>query len=346
MFGVGMGSPGGLKSLNGWQVWGAATPSSKRNASISSATSVHDNSPQGDGNYRGNLNEGWTTSRSTSGNWEDVNASPQKNPSSQLDSHSSFSLLHARQRQTAALGAPRMDDRSPASKAAQYSPQRYDTGLGKDASRYSASTSPSKPGAYNSFPGQQTGGYDSLQTSSVVDNELALGLRGMAVEDDYGVGQQNGQYRQGAVAPGQGNGVSARGPPPMQQPRPPYNGYPGADYSAYYSNQPGREPYMDYQYGYGTADPSLYGSSNGTSPASLYPGVSPQTMHPSAGQQPGVFYDYAGQARYYPTQAMMYPPSHSPMMTPQLASASPATLSDKKRELQVCTSCVFRTVHI
>lgn len=64
--------------------------------------------------------------------------------------------------------------------------------------------------------------------------------------------------------------------------------------------------------------------------------------------QPGVFYDYSGSARppvYYPTQPMVYhaPPSHSPMLTPQLAASVPATLSDKKRELQVGRSffCPF-----
>jgi hypothetical protein len=87
---------------------------------------------------------------------------------------------------------------------------------------------------------------------------------------------------------------------------------------------------------------------NGTS-ASLYPGLSPQTLHPNTmadfnRQQSGLFFDYTGQARptgsqyYYPThQAMLYPTmhSHSTMPTPQLSAATPATLSDKKRDLQV-----------
>lgn len=73
-----------LLTLN-CQVWGSNTPTSKRNASISSAASVTDLSPsQGDPNYRGNLGEGWTTSRPTSGTWDDVNGSPQKKDFSQL----------------------------------------------------------------------------------------------------------------------------------------------------------------------------------------------------------------------------------------------------------------------
>lgn len=177
-----------------------------------------------------------------------------------------------------------------------------------------------------------------------MDNELALGLRGMAVQDDY---ETNQQYRQqgGNI---QGQSASARGPPPMPQGRGPYNGY-AQDYSAYYPNGNG----MEYAYPYGNSpDPALYvasaGMANGAQ-ATMYPGVSPQTMHPGAvadfnRQQAGMFYDYNGQARpagsqyYYPThQAMMYPTMPSPMPTPQLSAATPATLSDKKREVQVIT---------
>jgi hypothetical protein len=185
------------------------------------------------------------------------------------------------------------------------------------------------------------GGYDSI-----VDNELALGMRGMAVEDDYASGQH---YRQPAAGSHNQSALQMRALPPMQQGRGMYNGYTQTDYSAYYSNSNG----MEYGYPYGnTADLSLYassaGMSNGTSPANMYPGVSPQAMHHNAvadfnRQQPGLFYDYSAQARppgsqyYYPThQAMLYPTmaSHSPMPTPQLSAATPATLSDKKRDLQ------------
>jgi hypothetical protein len=54
----------------------------------------------------------------------------------------------------------------------------------------------------------------------------------------------------------------------------------------------------------------------------------------------GQFYDYSarnpGSQYYYPSQPLMWnPAAGSPMLTPQLAAAVPATLSDKKRELQV-----------
>lgn len=179
----------------------------------------------------------------------------------------------------------------------------------------------------------------------MVDNELALGLRGMAVEDDYNSGQQYRHHMGSQAQPA----PQVRAPPPIQQARGPYNSYAQTDYSTYYPNSNG----MEYGYPYGTtADPSLYATSpgiaNGTSPANIYPGLSPQAIHPSAvaeftRQQSGLFFDYTGQARpagsqyYYPAhQAMLYPtmPSHSSMPTPQLSVATSATLSDKKRDLQ------------
>lgn len=324
MFGV--GGAGGLKGLNSnWPVWGG-TPPTKRNASISSATSVTDISPS-------HMGEAWNTTRGSSGTWEEVNGSPKKK---EISLETPLSLHHARQRQATAAQAAAF---STPSKPGQFSPQGYDNNHGKDsgASRYHVAASPRAP----SFGSAVNSGYDSM-----VDNQLVLGLRGMAVEDDYNSSQQyrhQGIGSQGQPAP------QARAPPPIQQGRGPYSGYTQTDYSAYYPNSSG----MEYGYPYGSnADPSLYGSSagmaNGASPASLYPGVSPQTMHPSAvadftRQQSGVFFDYTGQPRpggsqyYYPThQAMLYPTmsSHSAMPTPQLSAATPATLSDKKRDLQ------------
>ena len=178
----------------------------------------------------------------------------------------------------------------------------------------------------------------------MVENELSLGLRGMAVEDDH----VNNPYRQPPV-PLQPNGVSHHSVSPQVRPslmvqgRTPYGGYPQADYS-YYNNGAPRDPYMDYGYGYSTtADHSLYpgGGMNNNSSANVYPGVSPQTLHPnaSAGQQSGIYYDYSASARspsqyYYPThQPMIYPtlPSISPMPTPQLSAAVPAGIQDKKQ---------------
>ncbi|KAF8844947.1 hypothetical protein BDN67DRAFT_893991 [Paxillus ammoniavirescens] len=368
MFGVGMGGVPALKGLNsGWQVWGSTTPASKRNASISSAASLNDLSPsQGDNGYRANIGESWSAPRASSGTWDELSGSPQKKEFSQLvgyldgacmhslnmsqDPNSTLSLHHARQRQAtaahaAALSGPRIDDRSSA-KAGQFSPQRFDNGLGKDtgvSSRYP--TSPSNQVTYGSSPfAGQNGAFD---VSAMVENELSLGLRGMAVEEDH----VNNHYRQQAASSQptaishHSSGVPQVRPPPMVQGRTPYAGYPQADYSSYYTNAAPRDPYMDYGYGYSApADPSLYSSSagmNNTSPASIYPGVSPQTLHPnaSAGQQSGMYYDYSASARspsqyYYPAhQPMMYPtmPSLSPMPTPQLSAAAPAGVPDKKQ---------------
>jgi hypothetical protein len=183
----------------------------------------------------------------------------------------------------------------------------------------------------------------------------------MAVEDDYSTQQNRQQGGSSLATPSHVSNPQIRAPPPMPQSRAPYNTYPQADYGGYYSNPPGRESYMEYPYGYdayrGTSDPSLYPSPgmSSTSPQSLYPGIAPQNLHPSSvadmhRQQPGLFYDYGAASRppgsqfYYAShQAMMYPPTHSPMMTTQLGTSNPATLADKKRELQVCRRISFGT---
>ncbi|EGO21475.1 hypothetical protein SERLADRAFT_473870, partial [Serpula lacrymans var. lacrymans S7.9] len=282
-----------------------------------------------------------------------MSGSPQKNDLSQVESP--LSLHHARQRQAnvghaPALAAPRIDDRASAA-AGQFSPQRFDNNISKDSSvpnRYSTTTSPTKPVVYGSAAfANQNGNYDSLQASSIAENELSMSLRGMAVEDDYVNGQAS-QYRQ-QVMGAQYNGVQSvsptipqvRAPYPMQQGRSPYGTYAQPEYPTYYTNGTGRDPYMEYSYGYGNAaDPSVYGSTtgitNGSSPGNLY-SMSAQTLHPNAvaGQQTGMFYDYSTSGRppasqfYYPApQAMLYPTlsSHSPIPTPQLSAAIPATL--------------------
>lgn len=54
------------------QVWGSATPASKKKTSVSSATSAGDLLPhQNDPNYLGGLGEGWASSRPASGSWSD-----------------------------------------------------------------------------------------------------------------------------------------------------------------------------------------------------------------------------------------------------------------------------------
>ena len=72
--------------------------------------------------------------------------------------------------------------------------------------------------------------YDSVHTSSFVDNELALGMRGMVVEDDYNT--QN-------IRQTNGNQVSVPHiRAPQLQGRSPYNTFPQPDLSsAYYPSE-------------------------------------------------------------------------------------------------------------
>jgi hypothetical protein len=131
----------------------------------------------------------------------------------------------------------------------------------------------------------------------------------------------------------------------VQHPRSPYPAY-SPDYSAYYQNAPTREQYMEYAYGYdayrGSPERPLFANSGGMTGASsgnVYAGMSSQTLLPTAQH-----YEYGGSARppgspfYYPAyQNLMYSPAHSPMLAAQLAT--PTSLSDKKREMQVCSHC-------
>jgi hypothetical protein len=216
-------------------------------------------------------------------------------------------------------------------KNGQFSPRRYDGGLGTGAGApgFPSSTpvnvhSGPQGSAHNVVTGANYGGH---QSSSVVNEELSVVLRGMAVEDDHDV-QQTRQYQS-----------VSHGAPPM--PPRPYGAYPQADYNPYYAVPP-RDPYTDFSYGYGPTDATIYPSP--ASPGSLYPPVGPQGMHLNTipdihRTQQGVFFDYGAAAHpvsqfYYPThQPVMYPPpTHSPMTAPQV----PATLADKKREMQVC----------
>ncbi|KAG5642962.1 hypothetical protein DXG03_001844 [Asterophora parasitica] len=344
MYGIGIGSTTTRKALNsGWQVWGSAAPSS-RNASVSSATSGND--LQADTAYRPNYTEAWSgpASRSTSGNWDEANDAQKKDMSS-MDASAQLGLHHARPltRQTtvtqAAFSAPRIDDRSG---AGHYSPQRHDGVMKDQAPRFPPAPSPTRSFPAPAYPGLQNanGTYDTFQ-APLVNDELSLALRGMAVEDDL----QAHQHRQAPPSP------HHRGPP-VQPPQPrQFNAYPPPEYNPYYANPP-REPYVDYHhYTYGPTDPSAYASPamNNASPAGLYLGMpTPQVPHPSSDMhraQPGLFYEYGANRPpsqfYFPTpQAVMYsqpppPQSHSPMVAPQV----PATLMDKKRELQVhCSS--------
>lgn len=181
--------------------------------------------------------------------------------------------------------------------------------------------------------------YSGHKSSSAVNEDLSVALRGMAVEDDHNI-QQNHQHMASSQSM-----LHPRGPP-MPQPRP-YGGYP--DYNPYYAVPTGREHYIDFSYGYdayrGPTDATMYPSPgiSGASPGSLYPSAVPQGLHLNAvpdihRAQQGVFFDYGAAAHpssqfYYPTHqpVMFSPPTHSPMPVSQL----PATLADKKREMQV-----------
>ena len=170
----------------------------------------------------------------------------------------------------------------------------------------------------------------------------------MTIEDDYGGGQQNSQPRQTITYP---TGPSYndlhhfRPPATIQSPQD-HASASNTDYSAYYSNPPIHEQYLEYPYGYdayqASSDGVLYGAAShmAASPSTnLYPGVSLQTLHATPQQSP-VFYDYSGAPLptgspfyYAAPQPMMYPPTPSPMLAPQLAN--PLTLSDSKRKMEV-----------
>jgi hypothetical protein len=181
----------------------------------------------------------------------------------------------------------------------------------------------------------------SGHTSSAVNEDLSVTLRGMAVEDDFTV-QHNRQHTTSSVP--------HPGGPSVSQPRP-YSGF--ADYNPYYTVPAVRESYVDFSYGYGAyrgpTDANIYPSpAIGAAPlGSSYPPVAPQGLHSNVPDihrtQQGVFFDYGATAHrgsqfYYPMhQPVMYPqPTHSLMIASQL----PATLVDKKREMQVrhCTT--------
>ncbi|RDX56662.1 ARM repeat-containing protein [Lentinus brumalis] len=246
------------------------------------------------------LSDGWG-SRSASGTWDEIADAQQKELASLV-----------RQRQVSAQSGGLPASGTGATKPAS---QQYNAVLGHNAS--------------------PVGNYDSLQSSSLVDTDLSVALRGMAVEDEYGLSQQNAAYRQGSQPSGMAQpsnqGLHVRGP--QQAPRGPYGGYPQTEYAAYYSG-----PSYSYDAYRTTQDPSMYASSPAltaaTAAPSVYHGLGHQALHPHDlhAQQ---FYEYVGSPRtlgsqyYYPTQPLVYhaPPSHSPMLTPhQLAGG------DKRRD--------------
>ncbi|KAF8350692.1 armadillo-type protein [Amanita rubescens] len=285
MYAASMAPTNSIKGLNsGWQashiVWNANT-SSRRNASVSSAASGNDLSPsQSDNtNYR-NLSDSWTTSRPTSATWDDMGDSAPKMEFSQLDPHSQLNYARSRQAtitQAVVYTGPRVDDRS---KNGRFSPQRYDN-IGKDSgnARFNAD-SPTR--GYNSYSGQHSAlqgavpsaNFESLQSTSVVNDELSSALRGMAVEDEFSV-----QSRQQASQT-----LSASHPraPPMHQPRGPYSGYAQTDLvliircpGLFYDYIPGARPHGS-QYFYPHHQPVMY-------PPTHSPIINPQLSSPNQG---------------------------------------------------------------
>ncbi|KAJ3489071.1 hypothetical protein NLI96_g2381 [Meripilus lineatus] len=320
-FGVGMGNANGLKSLNsGWQT-------------------TH--------GYRAGLEDTWSTNRSVSSGWEEVNGSPQRKDLPQMDAHA-MNLHPHRQRpansaSTTGLGA----SSGSLSKNGQFSPQRYD-GTSRDASspsRYPAS-SPTRPtyGAVSSYgaASAQNGVYDTTQVSTLVDNELTSALRGMAVEDDYTLQG----YRQSQASAATGHGPHVRAMAPTQTSRAPFTGFPQPDFSAYYAGA--SYAYDAYR---ATSDGGLYAGSPALATAAapgIYPGMTAQPLHPHAvadvhGQASGVFYEYPGSARpgsqfFYPTQPIMF---HTPPSMPSVPAAHGTMVPDKKRDLQISAQNVM-----
>lgn len=265
------------------------------------------------------------------------------------DVTASLSLHPARQRQSNNSQSGSLASQSLSmSKANQYSPQRYEHSVQSTPSRYSSHSPTRTTYTTNTSPfsSQQPlmppssgspSGYESSQASSIVDHDLSLAFRGMAVEDEYGSGQpyrQQGLASQSSVATGAPQAsppAHMRGPHPLQQPRGPYPGYPQAEYAPYYTG-PSRVEYPYPYEGYRPGD-NMYASSPALSSASpaanVYPGMTPHP-HPVPDIHNQQFYDYTGTVRppsqfFYASQPMMYhAPPHSPVVEQM-----------KKRGLQV-----------
>ncbi|KAI0256716.1 hypothetical protein BJV78DRAFT_301994 [Lactifluus subvellereus] len=254
-FGVGVGTPGTLVNSSlgsGWQVWGGAAPP-QRNVSASSAPATTDLSNQAEMSFRPSMTEGW---RPANGTWAD-------------DDAGEFSLGRPRQVSVAqgVTFSPHTDDRPLGGSKPSFSPQRFDVNLNKDPTTTPRYTSP-QPTTFSAppFSSQQAAqghpmGYDPSRSPSAVDN-LALGIRGMTVEDDasLSLSQHNSPYRGGThVSTGVPNAVSQVRTAPLQH-RGPYTGFPPPEYAPYYPGTP--------------TDPSMY------TPSPVTPSAVPANMYP------------------------------------------------------------------
>ncbi|KAJ8462102.1 hypothetical protein ONZ45_g18055 [Pleurotus djamor] len=314
MLGVAMTGSSGMKGLNaGWEVWGSN--SSRRNASVSSATSVTE-VPQGEGGYRAGMGESWTVARSSSATWEESNVSPQRKDFSSLDS---LNLHQARQRQT-------NGDRSAGSKSGQFA--QYDGALSKE-------TNPQRFVSSGNIPNATAVGYEPSQQHPLnsSDSDLSMAFRGMAVEDDL-QNQQQGGPAQTSTSP---SNAQMRGPP-VPHLRPTYGSYPQptADFGYYANPALPRESYGEYPLGFdmyrNPLDPSAFLSpvAGGSSASTMYPS---QSVHPDHRQASAVYYDFPGAPRptsqfYYAPPAVVYPPS-SPMNAQAPVNAAPSKKQDR-----------------
>ncbi|KAH9079430.1 hypothetical protein EDB83DRAFT_1272169 [Lactarius deliciosus] len=180
--------------------------------------------------FRPNMTEGW---RPSNGAWAD-------------DDSAEFPLGRPRQvsvAQGVTFSSPRTDDQPLGGSKPGFSPQRFDVNLNKESATTPRYSSP-QPTTFSASPfsSQQVAqshpmAYDPSHSPSVVDN-LALGIRGMVVEDDASLSQQTPTYRNGnhvpAVVPGALPHIRAA---PLQ-PRGPYTAFPPPEYASYYPGTP------------------------------------------------------------------------------------------------------------
>ncbi|KAK7014832.1 kinesin heavy chain [Favolaschia claudopus] len=325
IYGIGGGNGSNLKALNtGWQVWGSSSPSSKRNASMSSLVGAGvGGDMQGDASFRPNVGEPWSAGRSASGTWDDT--ALKKDYSSMVR----LSMILV----TADIDAffcsgPSIPTQSSFSTAiAKYQPI-FRTSDG------------AYPGQQSSYP-PSTLSYDTLNSTGTATSDLALAMRGMAVADDSNVLSPRQPAPPAMPIPPQVSNAQVRGGPTLNQQRNVYNTYPATEYGFYPT--PARDSFADYPYGaYNGPDPSLYGSSAVPMSPAIYPAI-PQNMHPNTldvrPQQPPVYFDYNAATRppsqfyFPPPQPMIYPPQ-SPLMSQMPAPSAPVTLAEKKLEMQ------------
>lgn len=166
------------------------------------------------------------------------------------------------------------------------------------------------------LPNTSVGSYDSSQVSGVVEGELSVAMRGMAVEHEHGLSQHPSSTPQMSLS--DPTRPAARGPTHAQPQRPSYPAFPQPEYPAYYS-APSR---VDYPYpfdAYGTSE-TMYGSPalSAASPA-LYSGMPAPAIPPAPDMRnspSAAFYDYASSGRppsqFYYAQPILYPaPPHN-----------------------------------